>query len=400
MKFLSQTFILVLLTFWVLSCGEYVQNVDKPINNQDDSLLTSESQAVFMMNGVKAKFSSTLAQITVCADGLSDQLIFTRMVPGATYPQFEEMESGNIQINNNSVKDVEQLLGQLRFYADTLAGRANYISWTDTAKMFETYYTGYLYGGIARFMYASYFALEPENGGGVINAGPFIPSNQMYQLALARFDQALQYADPSQAKIVHSFKARVYLALGLYSEAASEAELGLTEADGLFEAQYSFEASNFWWQQAGNGRSQWAVDNRFNGYVQADPTESTRIPLIPIEGYDGAIYYLQGKYPDDKSPIVVLSWQEMQLIQAEALARSNQNTEALTFVNTVRASHGLDARTETNLDSIMIERDKELFCMGMRLIDQRRADKWHLPPGAWKFLPITEEERESNPNLK
>jgi hypothetical protein len=90
----------------------------------------------------------------------------------------------------------------------------------------------------------------------------------------------------------------------------------------------------------------------------------------------------------------------MQLIQAEVLARNSQNTEALTFVNAVRTSHGLDARTETNLDSIMIERDKELFCFGLRLTDQRRNNTWHLPAGTWKFLPITEEERESNPNLK
>jgi starch-binding outer membrane protein, SusD/RagB family len=82
------------------------------------------------------------------------------------------------------------------------------------------------------------------------------------------------------------------------------------------------------------------------------------------------------------------------------LARNSQNTEALTFVNAVRASHGLDARTETNLDSIMIERDKELFCFGLRLTDQRRNNTWHLPAGTWKFLPITEDEREANPNLK
>lgn len=404
MNKLYSLFLVLFLMFGVSSCQDFVQAVDDPINSADDALLMNQSQADFQIKGVQAKFAATFCQITVCVGGLSDEFIFDRNVPGATYPQFDEMDRGVIQVNNNSVKDVELLLGQLRFYADTLSGRAKLITWgntpDDTVKMNLTYYTGYLYGGIARFMFAAYFALEPEMGGGVINAGPFIPSEQMYQLALERFTLALQYADPDQAKIVHSYIARIQLILGNYAQAASEAALGLASGDPDFMALYSTEAVNFWWQQAGAGRSQWAANNRFADYLTADPKESSRIALTSVLGNDSVTYYIQNKYPEDKSPAIVTSWQEMQLIQAEVLARNNQNTEALTLVNAVRTSHGLDARTETNLDSIIVERDKELFCFGMRLIDQRRNNTWHLPAGTWKFLPITEEERESNPNLK
>lgn len=405
MKNLKNIVLISLLLIGVSSCQEFVQNVDDPINSVDDALLNNESQADFLITGVQGKFAMAFDQASVFAGGLSDELIFDRNVPNATYPQFEEMDMGTIPISNNSVKDLERDLGQLRLYADTLAGRAKLISWGDTAKMHHTYYTGYLYGGIARFMYAAYFALEEENGGGVINGGPFIPSIEMYNLALERFDLALPHANPANGedKLVHSFKARIHLIMGQYAQAAVEAALGYSETDGTFDAKHSSEtiANSYWWSQAGNGRSQWVADSRFNGYVLADPKEASRIPLQPITGNDDStIYHLQDKYTEDNSPSVVLSWQEMQLIQAEALARNSQNAEALVFVNTVRASHGLDARTETNLDSIMIERDKELFCLGLRLIDQRRNNTWHLPAGTWKFLPITEEERESNPNLK
>jgi hypothetical protein len=158
-----------------------------------------------------------------------------------------------------------------------------------------TYYTGYLYGGIARFMYAAYFALEPDNGGGVINGGPFIPSADMYNLALERFDLALAHAvdGSTDARLVHSLKARIYLILGQYTSAASEASQGFTEADGIFDAKYSTDviANNYWWSQAGNGRSQWVVNSRFNGYVLADPKESARIPLQPITGNDDSTIY-------------------------------------------------------------------------------------------------------------
>jgi len=112
------------------------------------------------------------------------------------------------------------------------------------------------------------------------------------------------------------------------------------------------------------------------------------------------VYHYQVKYPEDKSPIPFITWQENELVQAEVLVRNNQNAEALIHINNVRASHGLSVRTETAIDSIYIERDKELFCTGNRIIDQRRFDKWHLAAGTWKFLPITQRERNANPNLQ
>ena len=68
--------------------------------------------------------------------------------------------------------------------------------------------------------------------------------------------------------------------------------------------------------------------------------------------------------------------------------------------NFVRDSRFLPNATEINLDSIYVERDKELNCTGNRLLDQRRFKRWHLPAGTWQYLPITVSERSRNPNLK
>ena len=50
--------------------------------------------------------------------------------------------------------------------------------------------------------------------------------------------------------------------------------------------------------------------------------------------------------------------------------------------------------------ALMLERDKELFTMGLRLPDQRRFDAWHLGADTWQYFPITQSERNGNDNFK
>ncbi len=398
MKYLSLIFIFA-LALLVQSCDSFVENVEDPIDTFGDQLLNDENQVDFMVNGIHGTFAQTYGFLSVYADGLSDGLVFDLRVQTATYPQYYEIDNGSIILNNNSVIDGEQLLGQLRLFADTLVGRALQITFTDSSKLHKALYHGYLYGGIARYFYASYFGLTEEQGGGAINAGPFIPSTQMYRQALDRLDLALPHAQsPYEERVVHSIKARIHLYLGEYTQAAAEAANGLVSGDPSLDALFKSESQNPWWTEAGNGRLQWVADPRFIGYVTSDPKEAVRIPLNEYQSpYDGSFLNFQNKYPQDASPTPFITWQEMNLIQAESAARDSLNTVALTLINSVRTSHGLDARTETALDSIYIERDKELFATGNRLMDQRRFDRWHLPVGTWKFLPITQREREANP---
>jgi hypothetical protein len=51
------------------------------------------------------------------------------------------------------------------------------------------------------------------------------------------------------------------------------------------------------------------------------------------------------------------------------------------------------------MDDLIEEREREFFTQGLRLIDQRRFDIFHLPAGRFQYLPITQSERNQNENL-
>ena len=402
-RFLALFVILFAGTF--IGCDSFVEEVDLPVDSIDDFLLTDESQVPFVIIGIEARFADTADQLQVFSGGVSDELIFDTNVPNATFPSFAEMESGDIQLANASSSGSFTNIGELRFIADNLLERIQEIEFEDAELETEARFAGNFYGGLARYFYALYYGLNPREGGGVITEdpsepGPFIPSTQMFAQAIEKLNAARDLGDAAQARIINTVIARIHLFQGDFASAATSAQAGMTEGDAAFEALYSVEASNYWFVQAGAGRNQWVVDFRFNDYLQADPAEVARIPLDEVLGGDGStIYYRQAKYPNRDSAVPFTKWQENSLILAEVDLRNGNAASALTHVNQVRASHGLDPLAALDMLTLMDERDKELFTMGLRLADQRRMDTWHLGPDTWWYLPIPQNERNINDNL-
>jgi hypothetical protein len=260
-----------------------------------------------------------------------------------------------------------------------------------------------VFGGIARYLYATYFALSQTEPGGVIDNGPFIPATQMYAQALEKFQQALANAPSAyETKLVNSLIARQHLITGNYAAARTAAAAGLVQGDAALQGRYSAESTNLYWQQAGLGRPQFVCNDRFLAYVTADPAEKSRIPLSPITGRNQRVYQRQTKYATESAPIDFMNWQENALMLAELDVRDGNAAAALPRINAVRASHqvgALPATTTVDLDLIYVERDKELFVTGIRLADQRRFGKFHLAADRWQYLPFTDDERNNNPNF-
>ncbi len=143
----------------LISCKNYVTNVDPLVTSVEDSQLNTEKQIPFLIKGVETQFASALCRTDVYAAGLSDALIFPINTPAIHNPRFSDIDTGKIQLNNNLIDAAYNATGQSRFYADDLVRRTGMISFSDTSVKNNALFTGYFYGGYARYLYASYFGL-------------------------------------------------------------------------------------------------------------------------------------------------------------------------------------------------------------------------------------------------
>ncbi|HUG41259.1 MAG TPA: hypothetical protein VMM12_12285 [Longimicrobiales bacterium] len=381
------------------SCGDYVTDLDPFIDVIEDSELDSPARVPFLITGVRQQLAYTLDDMFVNVAGLSDEFIFDLRTPTAVFPQFGEINNGLPLLTNYQVENINSNIGLLRLVSDDLIRRVAAIQGVDAAVSTEAQFVGFFHGGLARFFGATYLGLERNVGGAPIDAGPFIPSNELYDLAIEKMEAALPHATEYQQRVVHSAIAKAYLYQGDYPAAATHAAEGLMEGDAPYQALYTPQDPNYFDIEAGSQRNQYTAHPRFQAYVDADPAEASRLPLRSIEG-SGETFYVQEKYPGPSSPLNVASWQENNLVRAELIVRGAAAGDAAALIDAVRASHGVGPLVgPVTLDVIYEERDKELFLTGARLPDQRRFDRWHLGPDTWRFIPIDQRERDHNPNL-
>lgn len=474
LSFLAAFMLLASLT----ACDSIVEDTTDPIDSAGDEALNSPDQVNFLINGVRARSNNVQDNITVQSSLMSDQFIYGGANGGgATFPTFRDLmdafPASSNPLNNNSVDGTQNHLGQYRFLADDLLRRVNELGveafgGEDDPRWINANYEGNFHGGIARYYWATYFGETQRSGGGVISEisspsdserSEFIPSPEMYNRAITKLDAALPFATEYQTKVINSVKARIALFQNNPGQAATLAESGLEAGDPAFQNQYISAAgnqNNIWHNQGGLGRAQAAPAPRFfysPDYLGEDyeAAESSRIPLLdpdvfgyaidsgvvdgnlhlnregehplrfPVNLSDGdeTILPLQGRYASRDANIDFITWQEMNLIRAEAIERGAASGDPLALVNEVRESHGIPALESGDYDglnTIFMERDKELFTTGIRLVDQRRASEyelntdglnldrhgWHLENAdetLWWYLPITLAERNNNPNL-
>lgn len=382
-------------------CSNFVQDIEPPIDEVQDQFL-DESQITYEIIGLQQQFGQGYGQSAMLGDLLSDQCFFDTRVQNATFPTYANIDQGNPLRDNNSTTGAMLPLGRAYYISKDLIERVNRIgTFQDESLRQQALYNAYLYGGLVRFTWASYYGLGPDQGGGFDEGGgPFVPSAQLYDRAVALWTEALQYANEVQQRTLYSLIARAHLYNGKYTQARDAAQRGMRPGDAPFVARYSTQDNNPWYFGGGRGRTQIVVADRFQAYLAEDPAEASRIPIERAPSVPGTVFYRQAKYPDRESSLPIITWQENHLMLAElALRLDNDATRALTLVNEVRASRNLSPLSAVDLDVIYVERDKELFVQGQRLMDQRRFNRWHLPAGTWKYLEITERERLSNPNL-
>jgi starch-binding outer membrane protein, SusD/RagB family len=246
-----------------------------------------------------------------------------------------------------------------------------------------------------------------------IDQGPLLTRDQVMETAEERFTSAISHAEAAGntelRTLATAARARARLNLGDLSGAASDAEQ--VPQGFAWYAEYSTV----------NGRRENRLYNlnHRNRVLSVEPDEFYAVmagdepdPRVPVAdaqqfGHDGVTpHYYQEKYPEADADIPMASWEEAQLILAEA-----RLDQAEDIINNLRAAQGIPALElsgdENMLDVVIEERRRQLFSEGHRLNDKLRHDI-PFPTGtnhkgqAWgpiTCMPLPDQERQNNPNI-
>ena len=404
-----------------VGCKDYVESVDEPINVITDGILTNEAQIPFVTTGVYGRMSVTHDLLTVGMALLSDQFIFDDQVDRATFPTYRDIDTGNITTDNNTSDGVTNQINQARFFADNLIERVGEIgTFEDETVRNEALFAGYFVGGITRYWLGASFGLTETSGGAPIDNSAVISTADLWADAIARLTTARDFADPYETRLVNSLIGKIHLYSGNYSAASTALQAGLVSSDPAFQSLHNAESQNEWHNAGGRNRTQIVASPRFVQIVADNPEELARVAIEvadPGGSWTGADFYRQAFYTTAGDPIDIMTWQEVALMLAECTLRGVASGDALALVNEVRASHAITALAgPVDLATLMAERDKELFTLENRAIDQRREPSlgWHIVQGGsyatpsitytinhtpWQFLPISSRERNNNPNV-
>lgn len=218
--------------------------------------------------------------------------------------------------------------------------------------------------------------------------GPEQMPADAFNLAIQRFDRAIAAgASGDILDAVRVGKARAQLNLGQTTAAATTAQD--VPAGFSFELQYSNAESV-------TRNKQWEFNIDDENVTVAEPYrnvvyEGVPDPRIPVvdqmttNPQTGIAIWTSDKYPDASSPVELASWEEAQLIIAEAAIEATDYQDAADIFDALHAAVGLPAYAgglnETELmDQLVYERSAEMFLEGHHLQDLKRLNIPLFPP--------------------
>jgi hypothetical protein len=304
-----------------------------------------------------------------------------------------------------------------------------------------------VYGGIIRVIEAMQIGLAADVWGDIplseavsdVATPALDPQEQVYQAVQATLDEAitklagagdgpgaldLYYGGDATAwtHLAHTLKARYWLHVAerlgqsAYQNALTEAQQGIQQGeDFLGVAGDSPVSNNLWYQFTVIQRSgyvfagaflvnllqqrndprlqQYFLPNGAGNFVGAQPGQPTS------STFSG---FTVENDPSRRQPIV--TWQENQLIIAEAAFQTGDTQTALQAVNTVRADAGLDPLSSVTLDQIMEEKYIVLFQNTEVWNDYKRTCYPPITPAPGSSqvpgrILYAVGERDSNPNV-
>ncbi len=286
-------------------------------------------------------------------------------------------------------------LSRTRWLADYVLGLLNV--WTDEevpgrAEMIAevAMYAGYTYTLFAEAMCELV----------IVDNGPIVSPAEVFALAVERFDQsAAAGASGDLLNAVRVGKARAQLNLGQTAAAAGTASAVPEGFEWLlpFSGAENVTKNKMWEFNVDTNVATIAEPYRdfpcnfpWPGDMASECAEE-RDPRVTVTDQErghastGIALWFAEKYESASAPVQLASWEEAQLIIAEAAIEAGNYGQAVSIFNTLRANAGLSPYMGSmdmagTMEQLIEERAAELFLEGHHLWDLRRLGVRPYPP--------------------
>lgn len=380
--------------------------------------LTHPSNAALLVRSAVSGFECALAQHVfgtgLVADELSDGSLsepywdYDRRTLSASRGQYAASGCGGGLPGNYMA------LSAARFQADNVLGLL--AGWTDAEVPNRTD----LIAQAAAYAGYSLVLLGESMCSAAIDVGPELSRTQLWEAALNRFDRAIGVAGTAGnteiLNLTQLGRARALVNLGRLSEAGAAA--ALIPEGFIVNATYS-DVSNRRRNRIFTALYRTPVATVSSSYRAltfggvADP----RVVVVDAgtSATDADVPLFQpAKYASVDARIPIATWEEAQLILAEAMLADRNIEGAVNIINALHARVGLPpyggGTAEEVRAQIIEERRRELFLQGHRLGDMIRYDLPVTPAPGTPFhrggtygdqlcFPLPDVERNNNPNI-
>ena len=346
-----------------------------------------------------------------------------------TFTTRNETDARNTQPSNGTNADIFRAIQRSRSTAELAEAQFAQFAPADARRSEVTSLAGFSYIALAESYCSGIPFSQLAADGTTIVYGQANTTDQVFQIAVAKFDTALALATTAKVDslvdLARVGRARALLGLNRVADAAAQAApVASSFTYNLFTSSNTARQYNGIYYFDNINQRFSAIDKEGSNGL---PYLSANDPRVPNEdsggaGFDGVrelIYQL--KYPQRTSPIPLATGAEARLIQAEGALTAGSTTQFLTYLTQARTAVGdaapiTDPGDLTGRQNLLFqERGFTLWLTGHRLGDMRRLVRFYkrgaetvYPTGAYSGqgintygtdvnLPIPVQEQ-NNPN--
>lgn len=387
------------------ACSDLLQ-VESPGRIADEDLETKDAIAG-MITGMKYDLSQA-----VDGNGEFMALASMELFHGGSY-DWADVPRGVIGDDDPGVSGAWNNTQQARWVAENGIEKLKVLLEEDFSSSADVA-RAYVYAGFANRILggswcSSVISLE--------EAGSEVSNTEHLTRAEGHFTEAIAIAqaagDTDMLNAAYAGRAQARLLMGDW--AGADADAAQVPASFLLNAEIDIEMRNELVYET-HSRNEYTV---YDTYM-ADHPDDPRAPwVIPLNA-DGSVengangstpHYRQVKYLDNGSDVPLAKGTEMLLVRAEVALRADDIAGAYGYMNQARAEYGMDALpVAADLAAawadLRFERGATLWLEGRRFEDLRRWYEDTGPAHDDSFegrdvcVPISQAERQSNPNLK